>query len=260
MGASHDRIRILDLRRRLAPLASVHFLASVGSTNAYAERALRAGGVTRPTVFVAARQTAGRGRGGATWWSGRGCLTMTIALPPRQRLPPHELSIRTAVAVAEAVRLPALRLKWPNDLVCRAGRSGLKKVGGILCQRIAEGDVIGIGLNVNVATQRIPRPLRPRSTSLSVARGGATTDLTTLAGDVARSVIAALVGRNVSAFSQALDRYRSLDALLRRSIQVEVGGGRNIRGVAAGIDVHGRLILRTASELRSIASGHVTGW
>ena len=254
----HDRYRIAELRDRLRPLG-LHYVPTVGSTHALAEAALRSGRLRPPVVVLASRQTAGRGRGTATWWSGAGCITMTLALSPLRRLPPHELSIRAAVAIVEAFGVDAVQIKWPNDLVARGPDGAWRKLGGILCHRLAEADLVGIGLNVNLAPSRFPATLRRRATSL---RGvcGRSMDLTALAAAIAARVADALDLRHMMSFDAILTRYRGRDALRGRSIRVDVGDGGTMLGRARGIDPRGCLIIKSNKGLRSIASGHIRAW
>jgi BirA family biotin operon repressor/biotin-[acetyl-CoA-carboxylase] ligase len=254
----HDRYRIAELRDRVRPLG-LRYLPTVGSTHALAEAALRSGRLRPPVVVLASRQTAGRGRGAATWWSGAGCITMTLALAPLRRLPPAELSIRAAVSIVGAIGIDAVQIKWPNDLVARGPDGAWCKLGGILCHRLAEADLVGIGLNVNVAPSRFPAPLRGRATSL---RGvcGRWMDLTLLAAAIASHVADALDFRQMLPFDAILARYRAGDALYGRSIRVEVGDGGILRGQARGIDPRGCLILKSNKRLRAIPSGHIRSW
>ncbi|HSO49647.1 MAG TPA: biotin--[acetyl-CoA-carboxylase] ligase, partial [Acidimicrobiia bacterium] len=80
-----------------------------------------------PTVVIAERQTAGRGRTGATWLTAPRALAASVALlmDVDDRRP---LSLMAGLA---AVRVVAdVSLKWPNDVV-----AGDEKLGGILVER-----------------------------------------------------------------------------------------------------------------------------
>lgn len=249
---AHDRFRVAELRASLQPMRLI-FLPTVGSTSVYADRAIRAGNLSAPVIVIAARQTAGRGRAGPTWWTGSGCLAMTLATRPDPGLPAGEMSIRVAVAVAEAIGLQTLRLKWPNDLLI-----GRRKLGGILCQRTATCDLVGIGLNVNCRTRSAPRRIRGVVTSIVESEGRAS-DLTRLTAAIARSVFGAISPGRPS-FRSVLDQYRARDALLKTRVQVELSPGRQLEGTAEGMDALGRLIVRCGKELHAIASGHVSSW
>ena len=141
----------------------------VTSTNDLAARASQS--VTNEgLVILAEEQSAGRGRRGRTWTAPpRSSLLMSVLLfPPDELADPAWLTALGAVAVSEVVRSSTgrdARIKWPNDV-----RVGGKKVAGILVERGA-GAVIGIGVNVNLASEEFPPELRETSTSLRILRG-----------------------------------------------------------------------------------------
>jgi BirA family biotin operon repressor/biotin-[acetyl-CoA-carboxylase] ligase len=104
-------------------------------------------------VAVADAQSAGRGRSGRTWASRHGGLYCSIldrpAIPLADYCMPAMLyQIAVARAVGGCCGKPA-KLRWPNDIYI-----GGRKIGGILTELEAEGDMIswittGIGVNVN---------------------------------------------------------------------------------------------------------------
>lgn len=123
-------------------------MAHTLSTNA-AMRHLAAWGARHGTVLVAHGQSAGHGRTGRTWEAPPGALLLSALLRPVAPMP--LLSLLAGVAAAEAVDLPALHLKWPNDLML-----GDAKCGGILVEGRWAGDrpehlIVGIGVNVAAA-------------------------------------------------------------------------------------------------------------
>ena len=139
----------------LLPGFTVEILPTIDSTNTELMRRARAG-QCEPTLLVAERQTAGRGRLGRTWHSGEAggaevgtgsaglpSLMMSLGLP----LAPKDwsgLSLAVGVSVAESLQpvLPPLGagqparvgLKWPNDLWLGGGPQGDRKLGGILVE------------------------------------------------------------------------------------------------------------------------------
>ncbi len=98
----------------------------------------------RPTLVVAAEQTAGRGRTGNVWWQASRGAAASLALSVAH-LPDHfTLAVGLAVrsAISEVVDRE-LSLKWPNDLE-HEGR----KVGGILVELSGSRVTVGCGLNL----------------------------------------------------------------------------------------------------------------
>ena len=152
------------------------------------------------TVVIAEEQTAGRGRLGRTWESGRGInLYLSMLLrPPIAPWRAPQLSLVAGLAVAEAVREEGVdaRIKWPNDVVVvgrgarvvlddgppklsvprfetpdvrlSPARDSLYKLAGILTEIEAEADrvafvVVGIGVNLNATLAHFPAELHDRA-------------------------------------------------------------------------------------------------
>ncbi len=125
---------------------------SLASTNDEARRL--AAGEDAGALVWAREQTAGRGRRGRHWDSGRGNLFCTVLLkpgcPPAQA---NQLSFVAALGVAgalgELLNDAEVDLKWPNDVLI-----GGAKIAGILLEsRISPAGpvdwvIIGTGINV----------------------------------------------------------------------------------------------------------------
>lgn len=142
----------------------------VTSTNQLAKSKANEG-VQEGAVFIAEKQTAGRGRLGKTWESPYGSgIWMSIILRPD--ISPQDVSgltLVTGLAICKAIRevtgLPAY-IKWPNDIIING-----KKVSGILTEMSAEVQrinyvVVGIGINVNIAS--FSKEIEPIATSLKL--------------------------------------------------------------------------------------------
>jgi len=129
-----------------------------------------------PCVFVAERQTAGRGTNGRSWASWRGALTFSLAARWSDfnltRQESSVLSIRVADAVAETVREITRRsglevgtrvaIKAPNDVYCDG-----RKFSGVLIESPNPRDVVvGIGANIFNRSSEAPEELRAQVVSL----------------------------------------------------------------------------------------------
>lgn len=124
------------------------------------------------TVVVADEQTEGRGRLGRRWLAAQGTsILCSIVLAPRvepARLP--ELSLVAGRACAEAIAAVTglePELKSPNDVLI-----GGRKVAGILSEASGGRVVVGIGINVNMTAEQLPKALETPVTSLLVETGG----------------------------------------------------------------------------------------
>jgi BirA family biotin operon repressor/biotin-[acetyl-CoA-carboxylase] ligase len=266
--------RMLETPRHLhAPLISARLgrlprapalvcLDRVDSTNSEAERRLAAG-EGAPLVILAREQTHGRGRRGRAWHSAaNGNLYATFVFRPEiepARLQDFTLwmGLNLCELVANFCKLQP-GLKWPNDLYL-----GGRKAGGMLTEARVDADqvrdlVFGLGLNVNSQVADFPPDLRRTATSLAQA-AGTTFDLNKLA--------AALIGRIGTACRDFLDgSYRArfdelwhrYDILQGQAVTL-VQGTRTVRGVAAGIDAEGSLLVRLDSgRTERFRAGEVT--
>jgi BirA family transcriptional regulator, biotin operon repressor / biotin---[acetyl-CoA-carboxylase] ligase len=247
-------------------------VAETGSTNADLAAAAR-DGAPEGSVLVAERQTAGRGRLGRQWESPpRAGLAVSVLLRPEE-VPVSRygwLPLLAGIALAEAVRKVSdvdAYLKWPNDLLL----PGDRKCGGILAEVVAPGAVVlGIGLNVTLREDELPRP---DATSLLLA-GAANTDRDPLLRQLLRS-LAIWYGRWRT--GDIREEYLLHCGTIGRRVRIELPGSINSggmvsgggasgggasggivrEGVAADIDGDGRLVVTTEDGQVTVAAGDV---
>lgn len=194
------------------------------STNDRA-RELAASGAPHGTLVTASMQTAGRGRQGRTWVAPAGCaLLMSLVVREWDEL----LSLRVGLAVADVVGSGA-SVKWPND-VLMSGR----KVAGVLVEgRPQEGwAVVGVGVNVAVPAGSFPPELAGIAGTLGRDRGELEPFLD--------AVVCALEKRFEGERDEVLVALRAVDALAGQRVVHS-----SVRGVGAGIDASGRLLVRS---------------
>src|SRR2546427_2512767 len=123
------------------------------------------------TVVVAERQVAVRGRHGRAWFSPPGGLYCSVVLSPHER-DTGLLGLVAGMPVVKALRHWSVlaTLKWPNDVVFRN-----RKIGGVLCEGVHRRDafyvIAGIGVNTNVALDRLPEEVRASATSVKAETG-----------------------------------------------------------------------------------------
>lgn len=138
-------------------------LDRVGSTNDEARR-LALGGAAPFTVVTAAEQTAGRGRRGRPWVSPRGNLHCSLIVAPGRPLAEAaQLSFVAGLSLAEALAglIDAqVACKWPNDVLA-CGR----KVAGMLLETVGQGELLVLGIGVDV--REAPDPALHPSASLA---------------------------------------------------------------------------------------------
>lgn len=124
-------------------------------------------------VFTADLQTAGRGRLDHHWLSPPGENLLMSAVVGVADVPPEEvatLPLVAGLAVAnmaaefflrrgKADTAAAVRLKWPNDVLVDG-----RKLCGILCERVEDRVIVGLGINVR--QMRFASEIEGRATSL----------------------------------------------------------------------------------------------
>jgi len=195
-------------------------------------------------VLIAEEQTAGKGRLGRQWTAPAGSgLTMSVLL----RLPQVPLSRRgwvgvlLAVAVQRATAaegLPAT-LKWPNDLLIDG-----RKCAGILAEIAGDAVVVGVGLNVTLTREELPRA---DATSLQL-EGAADLDREVLAARILTELAVLLDRWSAAAgdvdVSGIRDSYLAVCSTIGASVRLELPGGNSLTGVAVGIDDEGGILVR----------------
>jgi BirA family biotin operon repressor/biotin-[acetyl-CoA-carboxylase] ligase len=170
------------------------------------------------------------------------------------------MPLAAGVAVLRALAclgVAGLALKWPNDIV-HAGR----KLGGVLVDLRGEAAgpayvVVGIGINLRL----------PPATQAAIAAGGLeATDLASLGNAIARNTLAAALvaelalmleefgARGMAAFA---DEWRDADALAGRRVRV-LQDGRDLEGMARGVDADGALLVDAPDGRRRVLSGEVS--
>jgi len=252
---------------------ALHHLASTPSTNDLALAAAHAG--ARSGVWIADRQTAGRGRGGHSWHSAAGTpeepagLYMTALISPQL---PIESALRLALATAIAVQSAIastygfeirdqIDIRWPNDLLL-AGKDGrARKVGGILIETAAQPApffaaqsspamlryaAVGIGVNVNHTA--FPPELEAIATSLRRELPDRTLPLRR--GPLAAAILLALDAevRRLATDSRELtteDLSRHSSWISGKRVRVEArDGDPGYTGITAGLDALGFLLVQ----------------
>jgi BirA family biotin operon repressor/biotin-[acetyl-CoA-carboxylase] ligase len=230
----------------LLPDFTVEILPEIDSTNSELMRRARAG-QHEPTLLVAERQTAGRGRMGRVWQSEPGdSLTFSLSLP----LAPQDwsgLSLAVGLSLAESLH-PDVGLKWPNDLWFQD-----RKLGGILVEAASMGGrsqvVVGVGLNIR------PRAADGLNTP-PAALNELLPELTASAalGAVAWPLIQSLKVFEALGFAPLQSRFASRDVLQGRRVHTSDGQ----QGLARGVGPGGALRLQTELGVHDIHSAEIS--
>lgn len=255
MSADLDRVPALVAERSLRLGAPFERADVSGSTNDDAKAGAKAG-APHGALWLAESQQAGRGRQGRRWESPAGenllfSLLLRIPCAP-VRVPPLSLVVGLAVRDAVAAALgddAAVKVKWPNDVLVRG-----RKIAGVLVESQVSGMrveslVVGVGLNVH--TRDFPPELAARATSVALEGGRA--DRAAILVDVLAGLDRDLDRAAHLGLGAVHPRLLAHDALVGRRVT-----GDGASGVASGVDVEGRLLVRgDDGALHRLASGEV---
>ncbi|MGY1945716.1 biotin--[acetyl-CoA-carboxylase] ligase [Nocardia asiatica] len=242
----------------LSFFSRIDVVESTGSTNADLI-ARAADPAADRVVLLAETQVQGRGRHARPWVSpprAQLAMSLLVRLPGIGPASLAWLALLTGVAVVDALRTTAgvaAELKWPNDVLIDG-----RKVAGILAEVAASAGggapavVIGLGLNVTLTEDELPVP---HATSLTLA-GARQTDRTVLV----RSLLTEFARRFTAwrdadwAIDELSAAYRERCATIGTEVRAELPGGRELTGVAAGVDGYGRLLIGD----EAVSAGDVT--
>ena len=257
MSAPLDRVAIwsaLSPAQREA-LSTIHIAAQTDSTQADALAANTP--LHGCAIYLAEHQKAGQGRMGRAWVSAPAEASLAMSLSRRFQLSMpmmSGLSLVAGIAIAEALDVDGIGLKWPNDLVCDG-----RKLGGILVNLRAtpEGGgcdaVVGIGLNLALPeVSAIDQPW----TDLERC-GAAPRTRNMLVAALLEGLLPAFARFEAEGLAPFLERWQRLDALAGCEVRV-LDGDRVHEGRLDGITASGALRLRKDDEECIFHSGEVS--
>lgn len=239
----------------------VEWFDRLASTNAHMRTVFLQGLELRSgQVFAAREQTAGRGRQERKWISAPGqnlCFSLFMDTDaPLVRIP--SLTMAAALAVNDLLRSMGIRSapKWPNDVL-----AGERKICGILSDRVERRDdrragiIIGIGLNVNLASEDAAAIDRP-ATSILIETGKAH-DLDQTLAALFQPMEHWIGAWESGGFSNLRKTWTEQAGPVGKPLSVHDGNLRK-SGTLAGFGEHGELLLQTARGIETIWSGDVS--
>jgi BirA family biotin operon repressor/biotin-[acetyl-CoA-carboxylase] ligase len=250
--------QLIDTRQVVSSLhtiESVAIIPRVSSTNQIARRVVKEcidNELSLPqAMIIAGEQFAGRGRNQRSWSSppGKGIYATTLLTRSAEEMPFIPLAIATIVAsyLTETFGIDA-RIKWPNDVM-----AGGRKIAGVLIEARIQQDhaflAVGIGVNVEPVTD----DGRPNATSIrdTAAHGYEGVENATL--KFIEYMDRGLSGRfdrsDVLAEWKRLSIHREGDAVTCNL------GDRTVSGAWAGIDEHGRALLKHGDQTTAVSAG-----
>ena len=198
-------------------------------------------------------QTGGRGRFGRVFVSDRGGLWISAVLPAEGgvvKWAGFSLMVGVhLVRMLERLRVPAARLRWPNDLM-----SGPKKLGGLLIEQSAkEVLIVGFGLNISNAPWTADPALEAISTSIARVSESVPT-VEEMAVRTLDALAEAHQAMEAGGMKAAIDE---LNSRWCRPVPVEISlaGGKTVAGRFVGLDPRGNLRLLDNTDFEFLV-GH----
>jgi BirA family transcriptional regulator, biotin operon repressor / biotin---[acetyl-CoA-carboxylase] ligase len=251
-------------------VSRLRILDSAGSTNDVLAELSRDGSEPSFSTVVTLDQTSGRGRLGRVWTAPSGKTLAASVLVRPGVIAGHTAFpfgwIPLLAGAAMCVSVDALigegrtGLKWPNDVQV----DGLK-VCGVLAELVPTGDAVIVGTGVNLTLTEAELPV-PTATSLALAG-------VDLPGD---DLVDRVLAGYLAALREFVDRLVAADGdettsgvhrlvsewcrTIGREVRVSLPSGKDLFGVATGLDPTGRLLVRTegTDEIAAVAAGDVT--
>lgn len=243
--------RIMELLGKNRLARALCLVDSLDSTNDFAMQAAAAGAVGG-SIFIAQKQSKGKGRKGRVWHSAEG-KGLAVSILLRTVKLSEGLTAVFAMAVVRALEryVAAMSIKWPND-VCVAER----KLCGILGEARGDAVVIGFGLNVNEEPGDFPSDIEESAVSLRMA-AGRSFDRGKVLSRILRSFEELFV-------RYERDGFRVLRPLIERRMRyigqpVTIDGGQwHYSGKLLGLSDEGYIRVASDGEVRTFAAGDLT--
>jgi BirA family biotin operon repressor/biotin-[acetyl-CoA-carboxylase] ligase len=234
-----------ELRTAVAslPIGGLRYFETIGSTNDEA-LAWAAQGAPDLSLVIADEQTTGRGRSGRKWLTPLGAaIAFSLILHPTlaERMYPARTTGLGALALTDALRARGLaaRIKWPNDVLVHG-----RKAAGILVEAVwiansLDALVLGMGVNVQIASAPPEDKLLFPATSIE-AELGHPVERAELLGDLLARLIDWRARLGTKEFMQAWE-----EALAFRGEPVEIQSEeqRPLIGKLLGLQADGGLRL-----------------
>lgn len=216
----------------------------IDSTQTYAKKLALEG--EKEKIICAAVQTAGRGRIGNEWQSLNGGLWFSFITDvsdfEQEKINFFTLLLGITVhQVCSNLYKTEIKLKWPNDLLLNN-----KKICGIVCEKIGDKIISGIGINTNLNTNE----LIDCATSF-IKETGVETDNIELMKNIVDTFYNNLIKFNKN---ELIEAYRNNMVYINEKRFIKT---IKKEAVIKGIDENGALIIEEDNVERKITFGEI---
>lgn len=264
---SNDVYNASEIQRHISDKSvKIKFFEELDSTNTQAKRDLaeKDAKSLHKTVYVAARQTAGRGRLGRQFYSPEESgIYFSIVFANGNITAPAVITASAGVAVSRALEKiygVDAKIKWVNDVFV-----GGKKVCGILTEgvanletRVIEAAVVGIGINI-VTNKNQPEELKDIAGSLiSSFKNRRQSEL---CAEVVNEFLAIMDGGQEE-IKKSMQEYKDRSFLIGREIEISPvinSEDKNYKCVVQDITEDAKLVVRLKNgEIKALDSGEIS--
>lgn len=238
----------VDIRDEVESTQSEFNLAASGDDNFEGE------------VIVAEYQSKGRGRLDRSFESQKYlALTFSFLLKPsRSQEEWSWLPLLIGSSVVEAINQilqtksenSKVFTKWPNDIVTPDGL----KIGGILVEQRDSHLIAGIGINVHHRSDQLPVPHAISLDLFSNQKNKRELILSEILKNIEERY---LLWNSSGVTNVERDKYQESSLTLGRNVLAQLPGGKEISGVAIGIDPNGSLLIETLEKVEKVSAGDV---
>ena len=218
----------------------------IDSTN---DEAKRIEGIKDFHIFIAEKQTKGRGRHRKKWSSpNTGNIYMTISTSQNtSQISPISLisGLICKKAIDKLIRKPSIMIKWPNDILFND-----KKIGGILVETEINKEniktIIGIGINLNINKEE--------------SWWG---DLSQFALESKRNELINLILTEFlnifdNSYDNWLDDWKKSCMHINKEIEIYDGKHHQKKAIFKGIDAQGNALIESNEGKEVIATGQIS--
>ncbi len=221
----------------------IYHYETIPSTNAEAKKMILNG--AREGVFLADRQSAGRGRLGRSFFSENGIFMSIILSPKRIPFDPEFLTSAMAAAVCRAIEAKGFKagIKWVNDIYLEG-----KKVCGILSEAVSMGmDILSyvVGIGINVGMVEFPDDIKEIAAFLPL-------------NEDEKEALFFCVLEEIEYVLEE-NKKSILSYLKQKSVvlgkEIRFFGAKNGEGLALDLDENGGLVIQTTEKENIILTG-----
>ena len=220
-----EGLKVSEINSKVSPYWSVSVVEETGSTQIDCVADFKPG-----KVLVAEFQSAGRGRLDRKFLvPARKGLTFSICIkePVNIGWIPLIAGIACANAINRYIKRDIVEIKWPNDLLIEN-----RKLAGILSEKVEQGVVVGIGINISQSQSELPI-----SDAVSLAMFS-TVDRSLLLVEILNELANALEN-----LEQSKVEYIANCATIGKRVLVTLPNGQQIQGLVDGISENGALLI-----------------